>query len=91
MSERLEHGKITIHELDMLTKDKDKTIKLLPSVVSNLDADNVEKLLNQRNCDVKKFVEYCSLVKMLLCYCKDIAKGMNVLYTQLYDCVLIFH
>ncbi|XP_065899490.1 E3 ubiquitin-protein ligase rnf213-alpha-like isoform X3 [Dysidea avara] len=75
LSERLEHGKITIHELDMLTKDKDKTIKLLPSVVSNLDADNVEKLLNQRNCDVKKFVEYCSLVKMLLCYCKDIAKG----------------
>ena len=87
--ERLEQGKVTVHELNTLTMHKEKAVKLLPVVSSNLDADSVDKLIDQRNSEVCKFKEYCAAVKLLLQCCDNIAEGTWALgsnYVFVFEC-----
>jgi len=70
--ERLEQGKVTVHELHTLTIYKEKAVKLLSVATPNFDVD---KLIDQRNSEILKFNEYCSAVKLLLQCCENFAEG----------------
>ena len=92
--EKLEQGKVKIYELDELTLHKDKAAKLLPAVISRLDASSVDKLIEQRNSEVNKFKEYLSSVKLLMLHCRSFAEGtrneqLSLVHVNMYVRILL--
>ena len=77
--QNLQHGDITVQELELLTSHMTQATNLFsPKVVKTLTKDpsfRIADIIVQRNLEVQKFKAYCLKIRILLEHCETISNG----------------